>query len=401
MELNQAESITRPDNSRVFYQAVVLGKYSIFEDANHTLLDAPGIYCIFNSESNMLYVGCSLNVKSRIKTHKSHLSRGIHICRLMSDDYERNPENFRFFPIVYVDESNFTLHESIRNHLFSLEVQYLKRVPLAGLYNSLMPASLSEKLLLSEQPKRRPGIPITDIISRLGMSADSIKTNGFAPGDVLTHEKAVEFLQKRTVAAGRFPEEKAAIAREYLKEISGSESGSDESDNLLIRGSVIDYFDRLYADQPGVSEVKKIEWVEVSALAIAFVLPTLASAFNTYNVSHQLSQDVRVSFFVMGMVMLTPALFIVARIGKVGVFVAVCVVAFETFCNATASYLSLMGDMEYVLGGKRGQCSEFLNSVAQLTNSDHRPTAVLLAVWLSLLIAMAQLMAFSGIRKRV
>ena len=147
-------------------------------------------------------------------------------------------------------------------------------------------------------------------------------------------------------------------------------------------------------------EQKRVQWVEVVALGIAFILPTLASAFNTYRVSHELSKDGRVSLFVMCMVMLTPALFIVARMGGAGVFVAFAVVAFESFCNTAATYLSLMGNMEYILDGKRGQCSVFLQSVVELTSSDHRPTAVLLGLCLAVLIAATQLTAFWGIRKR-
>jgi len=146
---------------------------------------------------------------------------------------------------------------------------------------------------------------------------------------------------------------------------------------------------------------KNIKWGEVVALAIAFVLPTLASAFNTYNVSHQLSKNEWVALFVMCMVMLTPVLFIAARMDWTGVFVAFGVVMFEGFCNASATYLALMGQMEYILNDKRGVCSDFLQSVVNLTSSDHRPTAVLLGAILSVIIAATQLTAFWGIRKRI
>lgn len=396
MELNGSESIVRPDNSRLFYSAIASGKYDMFSKADNTILDAPGIYCIFNSESNMLYIGCSINVKSRISKHKTHLSKGVHICRLMTDDYQKSPDAFQFFPITYIDESNFNLPESIRNHLFYLENQHMKRVPLAALYNGLMPASLSEKLLLSEQPKRPQGIPITEIINRLGMSVDSIKTNGFSPSDILPHEKAIEFLQKRTFASGRFTEEKAAIAREFLAELKAlSPSQNDDCDRLLIRGSVIDYFESV------APQDVKASIVELAALAIAFLIPTLASAFNTYNVSHQVAKDWRVAMFIMVMVMFTPALFIVARMNWVGACVAFGVVIFEGFCNLSAIYLSLLGGMEYILDGKRGVCSDFLQSVVNLTNSDHRPTALLIGGSLAVLIAATQLTAFWAIRNRI
>ena len=424
MELNVPESIARPDNSRLFYSAIASGKYDMFAKADKTILDAPGIYCIFNSESNMLYIGCSVNVKIRISSHKTHLSKGIHVCRLMTDDYQKNPDAFQFFPITYIDESNFTLPESIRNHLFYLENQHMKRVPLAALYNGLMPASLSEKLLLSEQPKRPQGVPITEIINRLGMSVDSIKTNGFLASDILPHEKAIEFLQKRTFASGRFTEEKAAIAREFLAELQAlNPSSSEDVDGLLIRGGVMDYFDKVGDFQQKIEDTTKfknaVRWAEMKAahkersfrfapktliswpLWIGFAIPTLASAFNTYHVSHQISNNWWVAFCIMIMITLTPMLFIAAKVNWVGAFVAFGVVIFEGFCNLSAIYLSLLGGMEYILDGKRGVCSDFLQSVVNLTNSDHRPTALLIGGALALLIAATQLTAFWAIRNRI
>lgn len=141
--------------------------------------------------------------------------------------------------------------------------------------------------------------------------------------------------------------------------------------------------------------------IELSALALAFLIPTLASAFNTYNVSHQVAKDWRVAMFIMVMVMLTPALFIVARINWMGAFVAFGVVIFEGFCNMSAIYLSLLGGMEYILDGKRGVCSDFLQSVVNLTNSDHRPTALAIGGALAVLIAATQLTSFWAIRNRL
>lgn len=145
----------------------------------------------------------------------------------------------------------------------------------------------------------------------------------------------------------------------------------------------------------------KQSFVELAALAVAFLIPTLASAFNTYNVSHQVAKDWRVAMFIMVMVMFTPALFIVARMNWVGAFVAFGVVIFEGFCNLSAIYLSLLGGMEYILDGKRGVCSDFLQSVVNLTNSDHRPTALLIGGSLAILIAATQLTAFWAIRNRI
>jgi hypothetical protein len=153
-------------------------------------------------------------------------------------------------------------------------------------------------------------------------------------------------------------------------------------------------------EQP-TKEAIKSDLVELVALGLAFLIPTLASAFNTYDVSHQVAKDWRVAMFIMVMVMLTPALFIVARMNWVGAFVAFGVVIFEGFCNLSAIYLSLLGKMEYILDGKRGVSSDFLQSVVNLTNSDHRPTALLIGGALAALICGTQLTAFWAIRNRI
>lgn len=271
------ETIAMPNNSRLFYSAIASGDYSRFEQADCRILPVPGIYCIFNSGTNMIYVGCSVNVKTRIGTHKSILSANQHICRMMSEDYAAHPELFQIFCIQYVDDSIFELAESIRNHLFALEMQYIKRVPLAILYNALTPSSLSERLLISENPRGQRSIPITEIIARLGMSVDSIRSNNLLPTDVLPIEKAVEFVRKRTVAGGRWPGEKASLAKAYLKEISASVIQSESIEGLLIRGGVMDYFDSI---RPIIvpKKVKRIrhypEW-DIIASEVGFVIVLL------------------------------------------------------------------------------------------------------------------------------
>jgi hypothetical protein len=141
-------------------------------------------------------------------------------------------------------------------------------------------------------------------------------------------------------------------------------------------------------------------WWAIGALAFAFIFPTVASGVNTFSVSHQLSKNEVVSYAVLLMVSLTPILFIVARMQRVGLIVAVGVVLFEGFCNVAATYLSLMGSMVYMFGAPRGNCSDFLQNVVELTNSGHKQTAVCIAIVLAVLIAATQLTAFIGIKKR-
>lgn len=424
MELNTPESIKKPDNSRVLYQAITKAEYGAIERADMTLLPEPGVYCIFNTASNRCYIGCSVNVYSRIQTHKRQISAGNHICRGMVDDYSKNPDAFRFFCIQHVPESDYDATESFRMALLMLETQHTKRVPLGMLYNSVVPASLSEKLLRAERKRQEKPIKITEIIARLQMSEDSIRSNGFTNSSVLHLDDAIEFVQKRTFPSGRWPAEKAVLAKDYLAELNALLPSGDDVEGLLMQGGVMDYFNDSSYEFQKVEDIPKVRvalrWERMKAaheerskkppvivkkpltwpLWVGFLIPTLASAFNTYNVSHQITKDWWVALFVMAMVMLTPALFIAARVSWMGGIIAFGVVLFEGFCNLSAIYLSLMGNMQYILDGKRGQCSNFLQSVVDLTNRDHRPTALLIGVVVAVLISTTQLAAFWTIRKR-
>jgi hypothetical protein len=156
------------------------------------------------------------------------------------------------------------------------------------------------------------------------------------------------------------------------------------------------------APQAGVSDVESVgrDWVSIGALGLVFVIATVVSGANTLKVSGQLSNSWLISNALMLMVSFTPILFIVARMEKFGVIVAVCVVVFEGFCNTAATYLSLMGGMVYVWGAPRGDCSAFLQNVVELTSSGHKQTAVGISICLALLVSSVQLVAFWGLKKR-
>ena len=148
------------------------------------------------------------------------------------------------------------------------------------------------------------------------------------------------------------------------------------------------------------SEVVNRDWPAIIALAICFLIPTVISAANTFDVSTQLSSKQVISKGLMFMVSFTPILFIVAKMKNWGVGVAVCIVAFEAFCNTAATYLSLMGGMVYVWGAPRGDCSPFLQNVVELTASGHKGTAVIISICLALLVSSVQLVSFWGLKKR-
>ncbi len=139
----------------------------------------------------------------------------------------------------------------------------------------------------------------------------------------------------------------------------------------------------------------------LAALSVAFVFPTVASGVNTFTISHQLSGQPAVSYAILGMVSLTPILFIIARMERVGVVVALGVVAFEAFCNVAATYLSLMGGMVYAFGVPRGACSPFLQNIVELTESAHKNTAIGIAIAVAIIVSSVQLTAFWGLKNRI
>ena len=150
----------------------------------------------------------------------------------------------------------------------------------------------------------------------------------------------------------------------------------------------------------GGFEAKRNYW-HIAALAVAFVFPTIASGINTFTISHQLSGQPAGSYALLGMVSLTPILFIIARMERVGVVVALGVVAFEAFCNVAATYLSLMGGMVYAFGVPRGACSPFLQNIVELTESAHKNTAIGIAIAVAIIVSSVQLTAFWGLKNRI
>lgn len=64
--------------------------------------DKPGVYCIYENESGMVYVGRTANCHTRLLVHKSQLNRGTHYNKNLQDCYNRG-KDFRRFVIEYCD----------------------------------------------------------------------------------------------------------------------------------------------------------------------------------------------------------------------------------------------------------------------------------------------------------
>lgn len=249
MKQNDSEPIRPFINDRLFMRAALRGESDAIEKVDCSLYNSPGVYCIFNSESKMLYIGCSNNVSDRITTHRRHLSNGEHICKIMNADYLKNPSVFRFFCIEYLQD-DYESYEAQRSSLLNRETQYMKRVPHTQLYNNAIPVSMSERLLSIECPAKDVRIPITELCRNLDMSPDSIRANGFKVTDDLSLSGAIEFVRKRTVANGRWPADKAERAIEYLSELEQIKAKSKPADpaaagKLLMAGGQMDYFGEL------------------------------------------------------------------------------------------------------------------------------------------------------------
>jgi len=201
----------------------------------------------------------------------------------------------------------------------------------------------------------------------------------------------------------------AVLSVEQIKLLTATKSGrstSDKKHEIKSEVPIISTVGSQATARPndggpetGSGAVKR-DWFAIGALALVFVMATVISGANTFKVSGQLSNSWLISNALMLMVSFTPILFIVARMEKVGVGVAVCVVAFEGFCNTAATYLSLMGGMVYVWGAPRGDCSPFLQNVVELTASGHKGTAVIISICLALLVSSVQLVSFWGLKKR-
>lgn len=138
--------------------------------------------------------------------------------------------------------------------------------------------------------------------------------------------------------------------------------------------------------------VSKITTESIAAWAM-FLVPTIASIRNTVSVSGAFSGSHETALLITATISGTGILWIMSR-KKVGwgdlagiLFFQI----FEAFSNTVQIFKNLMGSMAYGISTVTGQPSDFLDMVATTTQSDHRQTAILLAVSVSLFILAAQI----------
>ena len=69
-------------------------------------------------------------------------------------------------------------------------------------------------------------IEAVTIADRIGLSRDALTYAGYNAASKLTLYEAIDFVQKRSISFGRWPESKAVKAREYLAELMRKQSGN-------------------------------------------------------------------------------------------------------------------------------------------------------------------------------
>lgn len=382
-------------NDKIFIRAIMTGDNGIVKSVTQEVEDRPGLYCIFNSETNMLYIGCSNNIRTRLVTHKRHMTNGEHICKQMSADYIKSPDSFVFFCLEYVDFSDYESLEVHRSVLLNRETQYMKRVPHVRLYNNSVPVSLSEKMLLSDIPADRIKIHVSDIFRRLEMSPDSIRANGYTIQDELTLPEAIEFVRKRTVANGRWPQEKADLAVAYLAELEAQKGGGIDSESALQSFGQFDYFGDYVVKVPNMAPARREwGWREFVLLALAFA-PALASMRNMRNITHAISGNETDAVLITAVLSMAPVGFIVAGVrGRPVIGLSVLLILYESFCNLTRIYGGLMNV------GKSGYPTRFLGLVTDIFNSGSHGTAIALAAFTAFFIAAVQYAAVFELNKK-
>lgn len=152
------------------------------------------------------------------------------------------------------------------------------------------------------------------------------------------------------------------------------------------------------SNEAAPKEFKRVQWrfkmptIEAIAAWAMFLIPTLASIRNTVSVSGGLSGDYQTAMLLTATISGTGILWIVSR-KKVswgdmaGIFVFQL---FEAFSNMVQVFKTLMGSMSYGITTVSGTPSDLLDMVAVTTRSDHRDTAIILAIGVALFVLAAQ-----------
>lgn len=71
-----------------------------------------GIYEIYNKVTSQIYIGSSINIKTRLNTHKSMLARGVHPNKYLQNSYNKyGKSNFEFNKLLNCSKDALEFYE--------------------------------------------------------------------------------------------------------------------------------------------------------------------------------------------------------------------------------------------------------------------------------------------------
>jgi predicted GIY-YIG superfamily endonuclease len=432
-------------NKELFINAMKSGDYASLLNADTSLSAHPGVYALFNSESNMMYIGGSTNVKHRVSKHLSLLRTAKHRCAAMTFDYLQNQDVFFAFCI---EEMNPKMLGDKNKRLFIHEAKMMMLVPKNMLYNNVVPYLSDEDGEFSTDTVC--SISVAEMCSNIDMSADAIRANGLSFSDELPIDEAIEFVRKRTVANGRWTPEKAFKAQAYLSELELINSESNlqiqwewrtEEEKNPIRDQVKTLYNKLNPqpeeeigpetapeitvvepqiepipqnkteackDLPGAKEppASLKNWFQVAASVVrsasikkpmlwgVMLAPAVASFQNVLRVTSDITNEQTPALLLTIAFVCAPFVFVYVGLkSRVIMAITIVLIALEAFCNTVRIYGGLTGF------GHRGNPTRFLGIVCELFNTGTYETATFLAAIFSLLAAAVMYAAYSQVRK--
>tara|TARA_R110002153_G_scaffold95716_1_gene229640 strand:- start:152 stop:739 length:588 start_codon:yes stop_codon:yes gene_type:complete len=64
------------------------------------ILNVEGVYFIINPSTNRMYIGRSINMNDRIVIHKNEIKRGIHVNKVLQEDFNVYAKDIKYFYII-------------------------------------------------------------------------------------------------------------------------------------------------------------------------------------------------------------------------------------------------------------------------------------------------------------
>lgn len=113
--------------------------YSYYKNTPNFNIGIYGIYC---SENNKIYIGQSTDIKQRFRKHKSNLRTQTHANKNLQYSWNKYETTFYFF---YIEEAN-------REELTNLEYYFYRLFNKNNLFNGVEPANYT---VITEQMKKK------------------------------------------------------------------------------------------------------------------------------------------------------------------------------------------------------------------------------------------------------